>query len=270
MKNILSLFLLLLLASCSPDPVTPNGGGNNSGSNSGSNSGNNNGDNNGDNNGGDNGGGDAGEDTSKPYFTIGLVPDTIKTLTYWSFSYIYSTNIEEDISLQSSADWCEVTLGPDSNIIIHAIESYNQTEEQKRDFIYPAPRQCTVTITVGDVYKKTVVVIQEADDAVIQTEGYAYLELNGNGDKAYKHIISNCISWTATTKADWLKLNKIDENTLEIVSTARPDSITSGRSTSVTLTSDLNEWVTKSFGVREKEAEISAGEYKYSEPTPWD
>lgn len=258
MKNVLFLSLLLLLASCSRDPITPNGGGNNNGNNSG----NNNGDN--------NGGGNGGEENSKPYFTIEQIPDTIKTLTYWTFEYRFSTNVQ-DLSVTSSADWCEATRVGDFNIIsIKAIEYLSQTVEQVAERVYPTPRECTVTITAGDVYKKTIVVIQEPDDAQIMHGIYYPIKLSSAGERVVKHITSTCISWSAKTDADWLKANKIDEHTLEIVSTPRPDNVTTPREATITLTSDLNYRVTSRIEVKELESSISAVEYGYGENTPWD
>lgn len=262
MKKVWFLFLLLVLASCSPDPVTPSGGDN--GGSSGSNSGGNGGS---DNPGGDNPGDGGDEDNpSKPYFSIEL-PDTVKTLSSWATEFRYSTNIQ-DVSATSSEEWCKAEF--DGYRLSILLDGLGQTAEQAAQNVYPRPRECTVTITAGEVYQKTFVVMQEPDDAQIAPGIYYPIEVSGAGDRVVKHIMSTCISWSAKTDADWLKANKIDESTLEIITSPRPDDIPTPRQATITLKSDLNYRVEATIQVKERESSLSAGEYEYGEPTTWD
>lgn len=70
--------------------------------------------------------------------------------------------------------------------------------------------------------------------------------------------------------ADWLKANKIDESTLEIITSPRPDDVPTPRQATITLKSDLNYRVEATIQVKERESSLSAGEYEYGEPTTWD
>lgn len=253
-KIVSFFFLILLLAACSTEPEV-SGGGNNTPPSGGNNG---------------NGNGNNTEEPSKPYFTFPEnLTDTLSTVYGVIYRYNYDTNME-NVTATSSESWC-TAVAEHGALEIKLMEYYSRTTEQWQNDTYPEPRMCEVTITAGDSYSKKIIVVQESYDAVIYTsQYYGAIKVSPAGDKVVKYITSNCISWSATTDADWVKLKKLNKDKLEITTSPRPDDITTPRTATIKLTSDVNYRISTTITLEELDAEISAGEYDYDDTTPWD
>lgn len=260
MNKIVSLFFLtLLLVACSPEPEV-SGGGNNTPPSGG---------NNGNGNGNSGNNGNNTEEPSKPYFTFPEnFTDTLNTVYGVIYRYNYDTNME-NVTATSSESWC-TAVAEHGALEIKLMEYYSRTTEQWADGTYPEPRMCEVTITAGDSFTKKIIVVQESYDAVILTGLFGAIKVSPAGEKVVKNITSNCISWSATTEADWVKVKKLNKGKLEITTSPRPDGITTPRTATIKLTSDVNYRISTTIEVEELDAEISVGEYGYDDTTPWD
>lgn len=253
-KIVSFFFLILLLAACSTEPEV-SGGGNTPSSGGNNENGNGNGNNN--------------QEPSKPYFTFSdNITDTLNTVYGYHYSYNYDTNME-NVTATSSESWCKV-VAEHRTLEIVLMEHYSRTTEQWQNDTYPEPRMCEVTITAGDSYSKKIIVVQESYDAVIHTGLYGAIKVSPAGEKVVKNITSNCISWSATTDADWVKVKKLNKGKLEITTSPRQDDITTPRTATIKLTSDVNYRISATIALEELDAEISAGEYGYDDTTPWD
>lgn len=169
------------------------------------------------------------------------------------------------MSVTASESWCNVK-NADKRITV-SVPYWGG--EPNVDY---SPRSCTVTIKAGTTFSKTVTVIQESDKANVSTGLYGEkVKISCAGETIKLPIDSNCISWNAKTDADWITLKVLDNATLQITATPRPDNVTSKRTATVVLTSDINYHVTESFGIEDTDPEVGSGNYGYDDGhSDWD
>lgn len=204
-----------------------------------------------------------GQDTKTPYFTL-EIPDSIFLIPDVISRKSYSTNLDT-VYVTSSETWCKIKHA------YHAFEiSVDKYGRDEQGNLQP-PRMAKVSITAGNIYKKTITVIEESDVAAISAELHGEaLRISPAGETITQSILSNCFRWKATTDANWLTLKYIDNATLQITSSPRPDNVTTRRRAEVKLESVINYRITGSFIVEEADPEAHPGDYEYGEHSDWD
>lgn len=201
-----------------------------------------------------------------PYFTV-TISDVINTFSQLACDFPYETNISaDDISASASESWCSVQTS--DAVISIRVEHWGQDPDKIGLERYPSPRSCTVSLKAGTIFSKTITVVQESDAGLLQHSGKVMV--NPAGETLKIDVETNCISWNAKTDTDWITLKVLDNSTLQITSSVRPDSVTENRKATVVLTSDVNSSTTSSFVIEEKDSQVSPGGYPYDEHSNWD
>lgn len=222
--------------------------------------------------GGNNGGGEEQKD-DKPFFTADIPSEYNVTSPEQGWNYMVSTNIP-DWTAESDAAWCRTNIikGQENNCELNIIVDGFEPRTENGDYDYCQPRVCTVTIKAGSIYSHSLTVRQESK--VRMTTGLygKPVLLDPAGETRQIYILTNCISWTPSTDADWLTVKRIDNATLELTSTARKDS-GQARTTTVTVVSDLDSWSSTSrtsFTVADTDASLSGDDYGYGDHIDWE
>lgn len=220
-------------------------------------------------------GGDSGEngESDKPFFTADIPSEYNTTSPEQGWNYMVSTNIP-DWTAESDAAWCRTSIlkGQENSYELNIIVDGFDPRTENGSYDYCPPRVCTVTIKAGSIYSHSLTVRQESN--VRMTTGLygKPVLLDPAGETRQIYILTNCISWTPSTDADWLTVKRIDNATLELTSTARKDS-EPARTTIVNVVSDLDSWSSTSrtsFTVADADASLSGDDYGYGDHIDWE
>jgi len=203
--------------------------------------------------------------SSKPYFKGEIPSELVFARVSVEAVILVETNIK-DWTATSDASWCHATVGPYALTI-----SVDDNEENLSSHDYSVqPRSCTVTVKAGTVLNKTITVYQEAL-TIISTGLYgATVYLSPAGETKEMYITSNCYNWTVKSSASWLKAVRVDNNTLRLVSSPRPDTETALRTAEVEMISEYDMNVGETFTVSDSDPLISGDDYGYGDHTGWD
>ena len=178
----------------------------------------------------------------------------------------YKTDIS-GWTIKPSETWCSILV--ESTRFVILVSEYRPTvnPDGSGGYLYTEPRSCTVTVTAGTAYSKTFKVIQES--MTFFNIPSAPILLSPDGGSADVTVINNCYGWSASTDASWLTLKKTGNSTLTVTSSARAAGA-SPRQATVTLKSDLDDWVTAKFTIADADAELSGEDFRYGDHTDWD
>ena len=154
-----------------------------------------------------------------------------------------ATNLQDGqwSATSTEPDWCRIT---EHNYRINGKEEYFYFIDCS-GYVYayspeqhPAPRECDVHIKAGNLFDKTIHIIQEGKISFVlpyQEDGQS-VEVSPAGESADIFLLSNAYKWEAGSDADWLNVTATDGNTLKISAAPRPENQTAKRNATVTLT----------------------------------
>lgn len=204
-----------------------------------------------------------------PFFKADLPAEWVSNVDGYGTTFGIETNIP-DWTVSSDAEWCSVTKN-ENNFVIQP--SRYEVKNDEGAIEYVAPRVCTVTVKAGTVFNKTIKVAQQSwtFSAFLESEKNSYvLTLSPDGETHDVLINTNVYFWQASTEADWLTLQRVDNGTLRVTSQARPESVTNPRSAKVTLITPHDLVVLDDFTVVDGEPALSGPDYGYGDGTGWD
>lgn len=207
-----------------------------------------------------------GKNDNKPYMTIKDFPDVIEMYSEMGVQAVCSTSYKnEEIVVSASESW--PILRRENNIIYINVPYWGRDNDGN----VPAPRSCTVTISAG-TFSQTAKLIQESDMAYAGPGLYGKtVMISPIGETIKLPISSNCISWTATTTADWITLKVLDKYNLEITSSAKPDNVTTKRTAEIKVGSSLNTKTSETVRIEESDPNVGPGNYGYgNDHSNWD
>ena len=178
----------------------------------------------------------------------------------------YKTDIS-GWTITPSETWCSIIV--ESRRFVILVSEYRPTvnPDGSGGYLYTEPRSCTVTVSAGSVYSKTFTVIQES--MTFFNIPSNPVRLSPEGGTADVTVINNCYGWSASTDASWLTLKKTGSSTLTVTSSSRAAGA-SPRKATVTVKSDLDDWVTARFTVADADSELSGEDFNYGDHTDWD
>ena len=217
---------------------------------------------------------------SGPYFTITLPDEVVLNMDSEVVMWPVSTDVTDWTAI-SSETWCKAT--PGSSELRLDIEEYDARYENGQ-YKYDPPRICTVTVQAGSLYSKTVTIVQQThviisftqqtysrdyDWILDEPDGMKVL-LSAGGQTRDVIISSNAYRWVPTTEASWLKVECVDNATLRVTSTARPDSETAPRSAQVKVYVESDELNYETFTVLDASASVDGNDFGYGDHTDWD
>lgn len=204
-----------------------------------------------------------------PFFKADLPAEWVCNVDGFGTTFQVDTNIP-DWTVTSDADWCTVTKNEKDFVIK---PSRYEVKNEEGNIEYVAPRVCTVTVKAGTIFNKTIKVAQQSwtFSAFLESEKNNYvLTLSPDGETHDVLINTNVYFWEASTEADWVTLQRIDNGTLRVTSKARAESVTEPRSAKVTLITPHDQVVLDDFTVKDGEPTLSGSDYGYENGTAWD
>lgn len=164
------------------------------------------------------------------------------------------------------------------------IEEYKIRNAYGYDWEYAQPRTCTVDVTAGTVFSKSIRIVQQTYTIITfpqqaMSAKYDWIQddpsgmtvlLSSDGDTREVMISSNAWLWVPETTALWLKAEYVDGATLKLTSSARAQSETSARSAQVKVYDKNNELVYSTFTVQDAPANVEGQDFGYGDHTGWD
>lgn len=231
-------------------------------------------------NSGNNQGTDPDPTPSGPYFTATLPDEVVLNMDPGAVSWVVDTNIE-DWTATSSESWCKPVTG--STELLLQIEAYDARDDNGQ-YQYDPPRTCTVDVTAGTVFSKSIRIVQQTYTIITFPQqslsaNYDWIQdgptgmiilLSSDGDTREVMISSNAWLWVPETTALWLKAEYVDGATLKLTSSARAQSETSARSAQVKVYDKNNELVYSTFTVQDAPANVEGQDFGYGDHTGWD
>ena len=220
------------------------------------------------------------EQQKGPYFKIELPDEFVMNYNQGSASWVVDTNIS-DWTVESDASWCKPTAK--TNELWLDVEDYDCRYENGA-YRYDPPRTCTVTVKAGTVYNKTFKVIQQTHTIISFTQltysqNYDWILdepsgmkvlLSADGQTRDLMITTNAYRWIPETDASWLKAECVNNATLRLTSTARPESETTARSAKVKLYVESDHLNYETFTVMDAPANVEGNDFPYGDHTDWD
>lgn len=220
------------------------------------------------------------EQPKGPYFKVDLPDEFLMNYNQGAASWPVQTDIT-DWTATSDADWCKPTAK--TNELWLDVEDYDCRDENGYER-YDPPRTCTVTVKAGTVYSKTFKVIQQTHmiiyftqlryslnyDWILDEPSGMKVLMSADGQTRELMITTNAYRWVPETDADWLKAEYVNNSTLRLTSSARPESETEARSATVKVSveSDLLNYAT--LTVLDAPANVEGNDFSYGDHTDWD
>lgn len=190
-----------------------------------------------------------------------------------------STNLEAGqwSITTTEPDWCRIT---DHYYRINGKEEYfyfidcapyvfQYSAEQN-----PAPRTCEVRIQAGELYDKTIRVVQQGKIYFVlpyQKEGES-VEISPAGGSEDIIVLSNAHKWGAASNAGWVTVSTPDGNTLKISAAARPETENGKRTAVVTLhdmSTIASARTTLTINITDADATLGGDDYNYGDHIDW-
>jgi hypothetical protein len=232
-------------------------------------------------------GNDPGKEEEKNYFRLMInlstpVPDNHEVVfnsDATGTNFIVQTD-QSDWSISSDADWCKVEKTDETPSTVATavilVSDYDIRDEEGY-FKNLAARVCNVRVKAGNIYDKTIRVVQQGRVYFNYTEDFAWnqslfsyvLEMSAAGEEKDAFIVTNCYKWVPTTDATWLTVSRKDQVTLHLVSQPAADGADLRRA-KVTITDSNDETQSTTFTVMDKGGLLSGYDYDYEDTTPWD
>lgn len=206
-----------------------------------------------------------GKEENKPFLTIKDFPEVIELYSEMEVQALCNTNYkDEEIIVSASEDWPILRR---VNNIVHISVPYWGADANGN---VPTPRSCTVTIKAGE-FSQTAKLVQESDEARVGPMLYGQVvSISPIGETISLPVTSQCISWTATSSADWLTVKVLD-NSLEITSSPKAESTTTKRKAEILVRSTLNTRANETVLIEESDPKVGPGDYGYDdEHSNWD
>lgn len=203
--------------------------------------------------------------SDEPYFTVKDFPDTIKLYSAMDVqAYCNTSYSDEEIVVSASEAWPIIYR---VNNIVHIEVPYWGADEKGN---VPSPRSCTVTIKAGQ-FSQTARLIQESDKATAGPGLHGKtVQISPMGETITLPVTSQCISWMATTSADWISVKALD-NYLEITSLPKKDVSASKRKAEVLVRSTINIKNAETVFVEDSDSQVEPGNYGYDDNhSNWD
>lgn len=215
-----------------------------------------------------------------PFFRADLPAEFVFNVDAGVMDWPVETNIS-DWTATSSDTWCKAT--PSQTGLRLETENYIVMGDGE-NVEYVAPRVCTVTVQAGTTFSKTIQIVQQTYTAINfpQHELYTNYDwilsgpegitvlLSADGQTRELVVNSNAWLWVPETDAAWLQVTCVDNKTLRLTSTARPESETAPRSATVKVYDKNNEPVFRTFRVADAPATVGGDDFDYGDHTDWD
>ena len=217
---------------------------------------------------------------SGPYFRAELPDERVSNADSDVAIWAVDTNIE-DWKATSSESWCKPTVT--AKELRLDIEEY-KIRNANGDWEYAQPRTCTVDVTAGTVFSKSIRIVQQTYTIITfpqqaMSAKYDWIQdgpsgmtvlLSSDGDMREILVSSNTWRWVPETDAGWLKAEYVNGSTLRLTSTARAETETSARSAQVKVYDKNNELVYSTFTVQDAPANVEGQDFGYGDHTGWD
>lgn len=217
---------------------------------------------------------------SDPYFRAELPDERVSNADSDVAIWAVDTNIE-DWKATSSESWCKPTVT--AKELRLDIEEY-KIRNANGDWEYAQPRTCTVDVTAGTVFSKSIRIVQQTYTIITfpqqaMSAKYDWIQdgpsgmtvlLSSDGDMREILVSSNTWRWVPETDAGWLKAEYVNGSTLRLTSTARAETETSARSAQVKVYDKNNELVYSTFTVQDAPANVEGQDFGYGDHTGWD
>lgn len=217
---------------------------------------------------------------SGPYFRAELPDERVSNADSDVAIWAVDTNIE-DWKATSSESWCKPTVT--AKELRLDIEEYKIRNEYGY-WEYAQPRTCTVDVTAGTVFSKSIRIVQQTYTIITfpqqsYSANYDWIQdgpsgmtvlLSSDGDMREILVSSNAWLWVPETDAGWLKAEYVNGSTLRLTSTARAETETSARSATVRVYDKNDELVYSTFTVQDAPANVEGQDFGYGDHTGWD
>ena len=217
---------------------------------------------------------------SDPYFRAELPDERVSNADSDVAIWAVDTNIE-DWKATSSESWCKPTVT--AKELRLDIEEY-KIRNANGDWEYAQPRTCTVDVTAGTVFSKSIRIVQQTYTIITfpqqaMSAKYDWIQdgpsgmtvlLSSDGDMREILVSSNTWRWVPETDAGWLKAEYVNGSTLRLTSTARAETETSARSATVRVYDKNDELVYSTFTVQDAPANVEGQDFGYGDHTDWD
>lgn len=217
---------------------------------------------------------------SSPYFRAELPDERVSNADSDVAIWAVDTNIE-DWKATSSESWCKPTVT--AKELRLDIEEY-KIRNAYGYWEYAQPRTCTVDVTAGTVFSKSIRIVQQTYTIITFPQqslsaNYDWIQdgpsgmtvlLSSDGDMREILVSSNTWRWVPETDAGWLKAEYVNGSTLRLTSTARAETETSARSATVRVYDKNDELVYSTFTVQDAPANVEGQDFGYGDHTDWD
>lgn len=215
-----------------------------------------------------------------PYFRADLPAECVINFDQGVVAWTVETNIT-DWTVSSSETWCKAT--PKAEQIWLEVENYDARDENGFE-AYDPPRICTVTVQAGTVFNKTIKLVQQTHtiidfpqrtysmnyDWILDEPSGMVVLLSADGQTRELVVQSNAYRWIPTTEASWLKVECLNNSTLKLTSTARPETESEARTATVKLYVETDELNYVTFQVQDAPAKVGGPDLNYGDHTDWD
>ena len=188
-----------------------------------------------------------------------------------SDTYLVQTNLKaEQISAVSDADWCVPVYDGDRLKV-----EYSQYGEKNQIL---QPRSCTVEVTAGTVYHKTLTLVQQSHHFKLGTFTYRnQFQLPANGEPLVIYIDTSLWDWQIENPTDWIEAEHVDRNTLRVAAKPKAGGSQDKRNGIVYLysvTEKVFDTYTEGAAYKlyfyDEDPTISGEEFGYGDHTDWD
>lgn len=215
-----------------------------------------------------------------PYFKADLPDECVINMDQGAVAWKVETNIT-DWTVTSDESWCKATAKADELWL--DVENYDAREENGMER-YDPPRTCTITVRAGTVFNKTIKLVQQTHtlisfpqltysvnyDWILDEPGGMVVLMSADGQTRDLMIWSNAYRWVPTSESSWLKVERLNNATLRLTSTARAATETDARTATVKLYVETDERNTAVFTVRDAPARVGGEDLGYGDHTEWD
>lgn len=173
-------------------------------------------------------------------------------------------------TVTSDQAWCQAQAVENGLLIL--VDSYEE-KDADGNYVYLQPRVCNLSVNAGTVFSKTFKVVQESHLSLDLPEGQnGILSVELSPDGGTREVIVRCNSyvWTASSEAAWLKLERKDNATLLVTSSARGGNETAQRSAQVKVYTPSDTQLYWIFTVSDTPTSYGGEDLGYGDHTGWD
>ena len=199
--------------------------------------------------------------------------------------YVESNISPEKFSIGIEAEgeqWCQARItqaqDAENSLVIEITSDTYSREDGLGQPLYEPYRTATLHVTYGSVVNKRIKIVQESHVMLLTELDYtsaSVLRVSPKGETTEVKVLTNCYSWMCGTNDDWITVEKKDDATFVVTSTARPEGQTEMRKAEITVMSNkmINGLMPTMVKIQviDADAGVSGEDYDYDENvTDWD